>query len=264
MKDYFLDVAGFVVKFRFSPTEQVFYKKKLIETIGEIWDREGFLLKKGKKADFTLEFIPEAGKSEVLVRKLEQKFFFLIAKKNFQKRKFSLYYSVSPRLLDILLREIFVFLLKKDGFLLHCSSLLDKNGVLSAFMAHSGGGKTTAASLLSKNRVLFSDDVVIVRKDKKGWLFFSPPFVEKEKLPLNLKARKAKLYFVKKGAVPSKTKMNDKSKVLPLFLEQVWQEREGNSRFNLGVILKFIQDNEFYSLETTLDKNAVGRVFNEG
>lgn len=89
----FLSIAGKTIEFYFEPSEQVFYKRKLIETIGEIWGREGYLLKKGKKADFTIEFIPEAGKSEVLVRKLDQKFFFLIARKNFQKRKISLYYS---------------------------------------------------------------------------------------------------------------------------------------------------------------------------
>ncbi|MFZ5932517.1 MAG: hypothetical protein ACOYT7_00295 [Patescibacteria group bacterium] len=262
-QELYLASAGFVVRLVFSPTEQVFYKRKLVETVREIWGKEGFLRRKGRIPDFTVEFRPEGGRSEVLVREVEQKFFFLIVKKDFQKKKFSLYYSVSPRLLDVLLREIFVFLLQKEGFLLHCSSLLDKNGILSAFMAHSGGGKTTTANLLSKSRVVFSDDVVIVRKNKKGWLFSSPPFVEKEKLPLNLKAQKAKLYFVEKGNVASKNKITDKSKILPRFLEQIWQERKGESSFNLGIILKFVRDNEFYNLITTLDKNAMGRVFDE-
>jgi len=72
------------------------------------------------------------------------------------------------------------FLLAKNaGFLLHASAVIRK-GKAYLFVAQGGGGKTTAANLSRRLRVL-DDDVVVVRKVRKSFLAFSPAYLQNQK-----------------------------------------------------------------------------------
>lgn len=81
-----------------------------------------------------------------------------------------------PTTLDSFLRVLYTLLLiLEEGFLIHAVGLNIKNrGVL--FPGQSGAGKTTLAEMAPR-KVVFSDELVCIRKDKKSFLIIGTPFM---------------------------------------------------------------------------------------
>lgn len=259
-----LEAAGFRIKFIFEPTELIYYKNVLMDELSKVFKGGGFLTSSNKKANFEIFFVSDIEKNSVLIREFGKKYYFLSQERNFSKRKVTIFYSTSLRLVDILLRDIFAYLLKGKGFLLHCSAFKDGDGVLHAFLAPSGGGKTTAYNLLFyKGFKRFNDDILIIKKGSYAWKFFSPPFIEKQNKPIKNEVSKAKIYFVEKAEKALKTKIEDKKSIVPKFLEQIWLAQEKIDRETLKSALAFVSNNDFYYLSTTLNRREVRRVFNE-
>lgn len=258
--DYFISAAGFIVKLNFYPTERVFQKNLLIKNIKTVWGR--FLTKSSRKYDFEIRILSEEG-GEVVVRDDGRKYYFLTLNRNFSKRRVTIYYSIGLPNLDLLLKEILAFLTARDGFLLHGSSLIDGTGNLLVFMAPSGGGKTTtAANLKDGNHQVFSDDIVIVRKLKGKWHFFSPPFIEKLNPPKSNKTTQATFFIVRKSKKASVNAVADKRKILPGILGQIWV-REKMSKSILQNAIRFVNENDFYILSASLDKKAMKKAVYE-
>lgn len=261
----YIQVAGFVIRLVFEPTESVFFKRKFLKGVQEIWGKGGFLRATTKKADFEIRFVRDASQIEILQKERGTKHYYLTFQRDFGSRKVSTFYYIGTPALQMLLREILAFLVSKDGFLLHASSCLDESGNLFVFLAPSGGGKTTVADLLSKlsGFVKFSDDMLIVRKVRNKWVFFSPPFVEKDDLPTKRKTEAAKIFFVRKSNSASEEKISDKRKILKLVLKQLWLRSGEIERKTLSTAISFASENDFYMLKSSLSTEEMQRVLDE-
>lgn len=262
---FFLKIAGFIVKIVCEPTEQVFFKHKLIEAIQQVWSKGGFLGKTSKTWDFEIRFVSRANRMRIIQKERGKKHYYLTFQRDFTSRKVIAFYHTSLPTFQMLLREIMAFFLLRDGFLLHASSCQDKKGNLKIFLAPSEGGKTTIANLISKTKtfVKFSDDILLIRKVKGEWFFFSPPFVEKEMLPTKRKAKNIEIFFIKKSKSPSKEKLDGNDKILRFILKQVWVRKEKLEKQTLVNVMAFVAENEFYQLRTVLDLKKMRKVLYE-
>jgi hypothetical protein len=264
-QEFFLEVAGFAIKMVLEPSEQIFFKYKLVEAIQQVWGKGSFLGKTSKTWDFEIRFVSRANQMSIIQRERGKKHYYLTFQRDFTSRKVIAFYHTSLPTFQILLREIMAFLLLRDGFLLHASSCQDEKGNLKVFLAPSGGGKTTIANLLSKTKafVKFSDDILLIRKVKGEWFFFSPPFVEKEMLPTKRKAKNIEIFFIKKSKSPSKEKLDENNKILRFILKQVWVRKEKLEKQTLANVMAFVAENEFYQLRTVLDLKKMRKVLHE-
>ena len=255
---FYLSHAGETIEISFAPTEFVYLQENLLSQFIKVW---GSFLVRSKRADFRINVVPEETKDSVFVREGGKKYYFLTFLRDFRHNRVTTYYSAGIRNLDTLLKEVFAYLLEKDGFLLHCSSLKDKNGQLHAFLARSGGGKTTTASTLSgKGFAKFGDDIMIVRKLKGKWRFFSPPFIEKDRAPVKGESASARLCLVKKTKKAYLRRLEDRKKVLPFLLGQVWLRDGKLSKKTLVSVISFLKDNDFYELGAILNKKEMRKL----
>jgi len=262
---FFLKIAGFTVKIICEATEQIFFKHKLIEGIEEIWGKGGFLEKTSRTWDFEIKFISQTNGMRIIRREQEKEDYYLAFQRDFASRKATAFYHISLPVFQMLLREIMALLLLKEGFLLHASGCQDRRGNLKIFLASSGGGKTTIADLFSKTKtfVKFSDDLLLVKKARGQWLFFSPPFVEKELLPIKRKAKEVEIFFIKKSKRPSKRKLDGNDKILASVLKQVWVRKDRLEKETLANVMAFVAENDFYQLRTVLDLKKMQKVLDE-
>lgn len=86
-----------------------------------------------------------------------------------------------------------------DGLMLHACGVTDgKAGCL--FVAPSGGGKSTLASLAIKSgRKVLNDDRIIIRRDKAGFKIYGSPWSGKAGIGLNKFCRIHNLFFLQKS-----------------------------------------------------------------
>ncbi len=264
---YFIKTAGYVIKIVLEPAEQIFFKRNIINSIQETWGRGGFLKKTSSiKPDFEIIFASTASEMKIVQKNDGKDHYYLTLRKDFASRRVIVFYFTSLPTLTILMKEILSFLIKNDGFLLHASSCLDNKGNLKLFLASSGGGKTTIANLLSKSKFCtkFGDDMVIVKKVKGRWFFFSPPYIEKDALPTKRKAELAEMYFVKKSRLASKELLAKKDNVLGEILKQIWASSGKLEKKVLINAMSFVVENKFYLLKTTLNAKVMQKLLYEG
>ena len=239
----FLTVAGKVIEFYFEPSEQGIVRNILISNIKKVWDPSGFLAKKPKRSDFQIRFF--SNPPEILVR--GNKYYYLDYKKAFDKKRIDTSYYLSLASLQLLLKDVISYLFEKEGFFLHGSSVIGKDKILRVFLAPSGGGKTTAASLLLSEFKKFSDDSILVVRIGKGWNFFSPPFIEKNHFPKRKRAERAEFYFLKKSGVEKKILLDRQDILLKKIISQIWLRGAISPRM-LKLISQFIKEHDFYQL----------------
>lgn len=255
---YYLTHAGITIEIVFAPTEFVYLQQSIITQFKEVW---GSFLGRSRKADFRVRVLPEEAKDSVFVREGGKKYYFLTFLRDFRHNRVMTYYSLGLRSFDMLLKEIFAHLTEKDGFLLHCSSLKNRKGKLHAFVARSGGGKsTTAKTLLGSGQTKFGDDIIIVRRMGSGWKFFSPPFVEKDRAPVKREATEGSFYIVKKTKKPYLRRIEDKGSRLPFLLGQIWLRERTLSKKTLANVISFLNTSDFYELGATLNKREMRKM----
>jgi len=262
----FIKAAGFVTKIVLEPTEQVIFKRNVIEGIQETWSKGGFLKKASStKADFEIRFSSIPGQMGIIEKNSGKDHYYLALRRDYASRKVIVFYFTSLPVIQILMKEILSFLVRKDGFLLHASSCQDKKGNLKLFLASSGGGKTTTANLLSEDRICtkFCDDIIIIRKMKGKWFFFSPPFIEKDALPVKRKAKSAEMYFVKKSRSASKEPLIEKDNTLREIIEQIWTRSGKLEKETLVSAMSFVAENKFYLLKATLNAKVMRKLLYE-
>ena len=250
----FLSIAGKTIEFYFEPSEQEIIRDTLISTIYKIWGPSGFISKRSKRSDFRIRFSSDS--PEILVR--GDKYYYLDYKKVFAGKRVDTSYYLSLASLQFLLKDVISYIFEKEGFFLHGSSVLEKDKILRVFLAPTGGGKTTAASLLPSEFIKFSDDIILIRKVGKGWKFFSPPFIEKNHFPKRKGANKAEFYFLKKSVVGEKILLDRQDIILKKLISQIWL-RGAISRKMLKLISEFIKDHKFYQLSFSL-KSKLGKI----
>ncbi len=258
----YLGTAGYVIKLVFEPSEQLIFAKQLISSAKDIW--KNFIVKKPKTTNFEITIAPNINYIPVLAKPAEKQYFFLTYKKNFKNNKITTFYSASIYNLDYLLKEVLAFLLLKNGFLFHCSSVLNKNAKLNIFAATSKGGKSTTARLFQEvGMKKFNDDILIVKRVQRKWNFFSPSFVEKDALPFPGKCTKATFFFISKPKVAKVRQIVDKTRALRLFLKQIWLRGEVMPKEVLKIAMEFVSQNDFYELFVNLKPKELEKVINE-
>lgn len=263
---YYIKVAGFTIKIVLEPTEQIIFKRHVVEAIQKTWRKGGFLkITSSTKIDFEIRFTSVPNQMGIIEKNNGKDHYYLALRRDFASRKIIAFYFTSLPVLQILMREILSFLVEKDGFLLHASSCQDKKGNLKLFLAPSGGGKTTTANLLSKGRfcMKFSDDLLIIRRKKGKWFFFSPPLIEKGTYPVEKKAKSAEMYFVKKSDHASKEPLMRKNKILKTIINQIWVRSEKLEKKTLVNAMSFVAENEFYLLKATLNAKVMQKLLYE-
>lgn len=250
-----ISCAGYTIDFVFTETDEYGYTKALIEQIKKVWG--AFLVRTDKKADFNLYFT--FGPDRILVKK--QNYYSLIASRDFKHKRIVCPVSISLLSLNLLLKEILAHLLIADGFFLHASSFLDSKGYLHLFLAPSGGGKSTVVRLLADKDQLFSDDILLVKRVGKKWLFYSPPLIEKGKHLLNLSSAKVKIYLIKKAQRATMEEILDKQGVLKEIISKIWFSHPEVPPATLRQIVRFVKENRFWRFETVLDRVKLRKVF---
>ena len=244
--------AGKTIEIVFALSQTLYLQKNYIGQFKKVW--ESFLVRR-RRPDFTIRVVQDELKDNVVVTKAGKKYYFLTFSRDFEHKKVTTYYSGSIRSMDILLKEIFAYLLKEDGFLLHCATIKRRGGKILCFLAPSGGGKsTTAKNLTGGESRKFGDDIILVRKLAGKWRFFSPPFIEKEGMPAKSEAVSGTFYIVKKSKKPYKRILEGKEKILPTLLGQIWLGEGGVSRHILANAISFLESHDFYELGATLNK----------
>ena len=260
----FIKIAGFVIKIVLQPTEKIYYKRRIIEEINNIWGNGGFIKKRGRKSDFEIIFCSKENEFELLSKKKDKKHYYLTFERDFAKKKVFTFYSASFLQLQLIIKEIVSCLLANNGFIIHGSSCLDKMGKLHIFLAAAGGGKTTISNLLEgEGFTKFSDDSLIIRKVKDKWGFYSPPYIEKIYLPIKRETSDARLYFLEKAKKESKRKIAKKDKLVKLVLEQIWLVSEKVNKKLLKNVLEFVNENDFWRLNATLNAKRMKGVIYE-
>lgn len=256
-KEIYLNIAGFNIKISLLPTELVYLKQVIEEQIERVWLEGGFGTKKKNKVDFEIIVNDFEGTLQIVPKEKNKKHFYLTFERDFKERKIKSPYFVSIAALNRALKEIIVYLLSGEGFLLHASAVMDKKGEFYIFMAKSGGGKSTLANILSEDESFdkVADDTLIVRKIDKEWVYYSSPLIEKDELPGYAWTKKAKIFFVKKGK-KAKAKKTTKD-MLKILLEQLWLMYDKVEEDTLKTAVAFSEDNEFFELTSNLKRKDI-------
>jgi hypothetical protein len=254
-KEFYIDLAGFVVKVQFKITPLEYQLGLLTRDIKTIWGQGKFLKNKSKTPDLTITFIEPQNKLTVITSKDRREKYHLIYRFFPKQKSVQVYEPISIYQFNILLREALINLIKKDGFVMHSSGSISKRGIVSLFLTQSGGGKSTTRSLFMKGSgdSFFCDDSVIVRKIDSKWHFFSPPFIEKEFLPTIRLSRRAFLYFVKKSKIPRVSNFKNDTLAMKTILENLWVSETGFDKKILKRVKGFVNSNRIYQLNNSLD-----------
>lgn len=198
-QSFVVGIGGFLVEVEFGESELAWYKQKAIEQFLEVWGEGGFL-RDADGADYKVFVDYKDMFKEVCLREFDEELYLRSFNWDRKKRKIKISGLVGiAGLYFVLQRIVFELLKDQKGFVLH-ASLGEREGEYVAFMAPSGGGKSTSVGLYVKDEnSVFADDSCVVRKEKGDWYFYSEFGVKKEYLPKSKKVKDVKMYFVKKG-----------------------------------------------------------------
>lgn len=252
---YYLNVADFVIKIILGPTEHIYFKRKLIEEIQNVWGSGGFLKSHTKKVDLKIFYKKSESNFSVVSKNKGKEHYFLGYELNLEKSEIYLpYFSGIPHL-NLALREAVLFLLDDNGLLFHSSCVVDEKKNIYVFMAKSGGGKSTISNMLKSdnNYIKVADDSLIFRRLKDTWYLFTTPFIEKNVLPKSLKSKKINIYLIKKGNLVEVRKIE--KDLVTILLEQLWLRNNNLKGNKLKLLMSFSKENSFFELTCTLNKS---------
>jgi hypothetical protein len=114
---------------------------------------------------------------------------------------------------DFLRALVSVVLIKRSGFLVHSSGVVDK-GKAYLFLGPSGSGKTTVARL-SNGRDILNDEAIAFTRKNDQWQAFATPFYgDFGRQDSNCNAPIEAMFFLKKGSGFSHRKLNRKEAIV--------------------------------------------------
>lgn len=151
--------------------------------------------------------------------------------------------------------QLFAF----DGFVLHASAVLYKDGVYM-FSAPSGIGKSTQASLWVKNlqgAKVINDDKPAIRIIDGKPRAYGTPWCGSGYERLNQSGAVKALYFIRRNSV-NYVKPMDKSKIPYLLFESTMRPMENSAMDKLFSVLDaFVSSVPVFSLDCNTDDSAV-------
>lgn len=262
-KKYWLRVGEWKVGVFFEKAEQTVLRGRFIGEFEEVFGKGGFLTDDGIP-DFTVSIENPDKFSEVIDREGGQKYFYLFQERHLEDKKIRSHYNIGLGGLQVILREVCMRLFQEKGFILHASACLSGDEVLYAFLANSGGGKSTTAGMMEKEGFAhFADDIIGVCKSDQGFRYYSLPVIEKEKLPVLREVDKAKFFFVQKSNEIKKERIEDRKKLLDMVIRQVWLAGERMSERMFSRVVEFVEKGEFWILKTMVDSQGLKELMNE-
>ncbi|MCM8788059.1 MAG: hypothetical protein NC935_08440 [Candidatus Omnitrophica bacterium] len=248
-----LNIGGFNIQINFNKTELGFAYKKLKEDILNCY--QGFITDKTKLVNYTIKII-EKKLFEVLLK--EKKRFINIYEKKGGKLIIS-FYQISLIQFQLILRDIIGELLaQQGGFILHASSIADRNKAL-IFTGKNSSGKSTMIKLLHPQYKALADDTVIIRKQANQYFFYQTPFIEKEDWieKASGKYLLKKVFFLRKAKFFKLEKIVDKDYILNRLLKQFWTIDQYGKK-QLHYLTQFVAKfNNFYFFYFNKDKEKL-------
>ncbi len=255
----FLLIAGFTIEIEFLPIKNLYHKTTIANLIALKYKR--FIIRgQNPKSDYRITF---KEKNNILFIKKNSNSYIHYAKKLSRFHE-ETNYQISISQFEILLRDILLFLLKKnEGIILHSSSLDHKiyGGIL--FIGRTGAGKSTVVNYLKSNGVIIEDDLTILRKINNQYYLFHTPF--HSKLPWKSKSKNAyplaKVLFLNKS-INNKILSINKDKVVNRLKNSFYTNNEYYV-YQMSFILKFISSySNFFSLYFSKNKKELNKLFN--
>ncbi|GIW62713.1 MAG: hypothetical protein KatS3mg090_0539 [Patescibacteria group bacterium] len=157
---------------------------------------------------------------------------------------------------------ILISLIKKEGVIIHASSIITQKGLI-LFLGKENSGKSTIVNLLNKNFEIFSDDILALKIKNNNVYGFQLPIVEKDNniIKRNRSYKVQSIFLIRKKNQIKIRYINDKTIKLTKLIQQIWTTKN-LLRYNLKVAKKIIDliDN-FYILEFPKKNDVVNDFF---
>lgn len=162
---------------------------------------------------------------------LKEKKDYVLVSKRVNARQTDSFYHISMPQLQIILRNICQSAIAGKGAILHASSAVQGNNGY-VFFGESGAGKSTIAKSLRPLLTPFTDDSVIIKKDKKGWIMYQTPILQKNSgiVKTSNPVKIAKLCFLHKSAETLVKKTSNKESVLAKLIKQLYTDKESATK----------------------------------
>ncbi len=218
-KELCLSIGGVSILLVFLPTEWELKKNLLVEAIHIYLG--GFIVPQKKHPQITICFkeikgIPfqEKGAST-----------YSLYYKKIATAKYEVYYHISIFELCQLLLLTVIEAIRADGFVLHASGIITKNGAV-LFAGHSGGGKSTMIRRLKEKYEPIADDSIIIKKESDHYVCYQTPSIDKEDWikRTGKKYKLQKLYILKKDTPFEVEKLSSRT-LLSLLLPMIWVKK---------------------------------------
>lgn len=224
-KDIILLIAGFYIRLHFTPTEYTFLRDICVDQIKSVY--KGFIVKDNLYPIDHIVVFKESAHHTYKVKKSTS--LITVLSSSLARKKTVTYYYVGISLLSHILGSIITKLLARyGGFTLHASSCAVNNDECYVFLGPSGGGKSTAISLLAPRYKMIGDDRVLIKKENGAYYVYQSTFIPKDKrfLYSSKKYRIKKLLFLKKSNIYKLKPILDKEDLFALLLPQLLSEKK--------------------------------------
>lgn len=175
---------------------------------------------------------------------LKEKKDYVLVSRRVSSRQTDSFYHISMPQLQIILRNICQSAIAGKGAILHASSVVG-SGKGYIFLGDSGAGKSTIARNLKPNMLPFTDDSIIIKKEKNEWVMFQSPVLQKNnQIVRNSKPVKiAKFCFLHKSVNNRVTKILNKESVLTGFIKQLYSDRESLNK-QVALMMNLVSNND--------------------
>lgn len=168
-----INIAGFIINVTFLSSETIdvdIYKKTFAHYM------DGFVVISRSKNDFEIEFKDShSHKNYKKIKNLKEG---ILIQKNGKKTKIVTYYQNHISFHLLIQNALYLLLSRKDGLMIHSSSIIANNKAL-IFIGKSGAGKSTITKLLNPLYPILSDDMTVVRKINNKYIAFQHPLKER-------------------------------------------------------------------------------------
>lgn len=184
---------------------------------------------------------------------LREKKDYVLVSKRVGPRETDSFYHISMPQLQIILRNICQSEIAGEGVILHASSVVRGNeGYI--FLGESGAGKSTIAGSLRPKFVPFADDSIIIKKEKKEWVMYQTPILQKNSAIIKTANpfKIGKFCFLHKSQKFSLNKALSKESVLVRLVKQVYTDKELATKQIMLVMELVSKKDDFYDLSFSL------------
>lgn len=248
-KKIHLLLAGATIELIFHHCEISYYQKRFLTELYAVLGgfMTPFSLK--KKPDIHINIIHVIEPPTVTIgpgkRKVFKKYALLCDKIG---NNFTTFYYINMIQFTQILNTIMQEYLVKVGFFFHASASYI-NGQAVLFLGHSGAGKSTITSLLSKKYKIVADDRIFIKKEHGQFYLYQTPFIEKAS-EIQKSANRypiSKIYLLQQSKQYSLQKIEDKITIISTCFQQLWID-ESNQKYKVQLLMEFIDKIPSFSI----------------